>query len=294
MTQVRAPDGQLYDLSIARRGKETDNQNSNQIDRHKENDSTESNRLNTSRIQDENQKSASKSTVDKRYIVISACDGMSGAALSLKKHRSTKRIKRFIAIETDPIVKKIAQFANPPTEEFVGIDHSFCRNLWFMTEEKIKSLGRDVIGLFTKDVAAEFKRFLDDHIPHVKDRRAFEQKLTKVKPDGEKGAFGEEFEKVAGDFGYIMDPSLPRQPWENTAETAVNEAKRKALTLIEANALPTKYFTLALRYISQMANLMPCTGHDNYQSAYQYVTGETPHIDELIPLPTLLGNSQNG
>ena len=61
-----------------------------------------------------------------------------------------------------------------------------------------------------KDAATEFKRFLEDHIPHVKDRRAFEQKLTKVKPDGEKGAFGEEFEKVADDFGYIMDPSLPR------------------------------------------------------------------------------------
>ena len=44
-----------------------------------------------------------------------------------------------------------------------------------------------------KDVATEFKRFLEDHIPNVKDRRAFEQRLTKVKPDGEKGAFGKEF-----------------------------------------------------------------------------------------------------
>ena len=46
------------------------------------------------------------------------------------------------------------------------------------------------------------------------DRRAIEKGLLKIKPDGagEKGAFGKEFKKVANEFGYQMDPSLPGCP----------------------------------------------------------------------------------
>ena len=68
----------------------------------------------------------------------------------------------------------------------------------------------------------------------------------KIKPDGEKGAFGKEFAKVANEFGYKVDPSLPGCPDEKQAEWSVNEVKRKALTLLEAKCLPKRFFPLAL------------------------------------------------
>ena len=68
--------------------------------------------------------------------------------------------------------------------------------------------------------------------------------MLKIKPDGEKGAFGKEFAKVANEFGYKIDPSLPGCPDENQAEWSVHEVKRKTLTLLEAKCLPKKFFPL--------------------------------------------------
>ena len=68
---------------------------------------------------------------------------------------------------------------------------------------------------------------MEEHLTEVVDRRAIKKRLLKIKPDGEKGAFGKEFVKVANDFGYKIDPSLPGCPDENQAERSVNEVKRQ-------------------------------------------------------------------
>ena len=73
-------------------------------------------------------------------------------------------------------------------------------------------------------------------------RRAIELGLLKITPDGEKGAFRKEFAKVANEFGYKVDPSLPGCPDENLAEWSVIEVKRKTLTLLEAKCLPKNFF----------------------------------------------------
>ena len=90
----------------------------------------------------------------------------------------------------------------------------------------------------------------------------------KIKPDDEKGAFGKEFAKVANEFGYKVDSSLPGCPDENQAECSVNEVNRKTLTLLEAKCLPRKFFPLALKYISQSSNMMPSRSHERNISSY--------------------------
>ena len=151
----------------------------------------------------------------------------------------------------------------------------------------------DIRGFYAvstvKEAAECFRSFLEEHLQevHVVDRRAIEKGLLKIKPDGEKGAFGKEFRKVASEFGYQVDPSLPGCPEENLAKWGINEVKRKTLTLLEANSLPKKFFPLAMRYVSQMSNMMPSRSHEKNMSPYTYVTGKVPHIKELIPFCTI-------
>ena len=138
-----------------------------------------------------------------------------------------------------------------------------------------------------KDAAEKLELFLEEHIPNVQDRGALEKKLMVVKPDGDKGAFGKAFKESAAKFGYIVKPSLPNQPDENQAEWAVNEVKRRATCLLEANCLPKTCFPLVLRYISQIACFSPSASHDGYMSPYEYVTGgRKVSLEELIPLGT--------
>ena len=66
---------------------------------------------------------------------------------------------------------------------------------------------------------------MEEHLTEVVDRRAIELGLLKIKPDGEKGAFGKEFAKVANEFGYKVDPSLRGCLDENLAEWNVNEVR---------------------------------------------------------------------
>ena len=77
------------------------------------------------------------------------------------------------------------------------------------------------------ETSACLRSFLNEHLTEVVDRRAIELGLLKIKPDGERGAFGKEFEKVANEFGYKVDPSLPGCPDENLTEWSINGVKRK-------------------------------------------------------------------
>ena len=52
------------------------------------------------------------------------------------------------------------------------------------------------------DVPKMLNLFLKEHFHQVKDRRAMEKGLLIIKPDGDLGAFGKEFERVAQSFGY--------------------------------------------------------------------------------------------
>ena len=131
------------------------------------------------------------------------------------------------------------------------------------------------------------RSFLEEHFQQVTDRRAMEKRLLKIKPDGEQGAFGKEFQKVASEYGYQLDPSMPGCPDENQAEWCVNEFKRKSLILLEENCLPLHFFPLAMKYMSQISCMMPSRSHEKNVSPYQYVTGKTPHIKEFIPFCTL-------
>ena len=149
----------------------------------------------------------------------------------------------------------------------------------------------DLRGFYAVEKLSEspacLRSFLEEHLTEVIDRRAIEKGLLKIKPDGEKGAFGKEFAKVANEFGYKVDPSLPGCPDENQAEWSVNEVKRKTLTLLEAKCLPKKFFPLALKYVSQSSNMMPSRSHERNISPYTYVTGKVPHMKEMIPFCTL-------
>ena len=50
------------------------------------------------------------------------------------------------------------------------------------------------------------RSFLEEHLTEVFDRGAIKKGLLKIKPDGEKGAFGKEFASVANEFGYKIGP----------------------------------------------------------------------------------------
>ena len=137
------------------------------------------------------------------------------------------------------------------------------------------------------DTPVCLRSFLEEHLTEVVDRRAIGLGLLKIKPDGEKGAFGKEFAKVANEFGYKIDPSLPGCPDENPAERSANEVKRKALTLLEAKCLPKNFFPLALKYVSQSSNTMPSKSHERNIPPYTFVTGKIPHMKESILFCTL-------
>ena len=130
------------------------------------------------------------------------------------------------------------------------------RNIVCFREYKGKLRGYYPVDTLA-DVPKMLNLFLREHFHQVTDIRAMEKGLLIIKPDGDLGAFGKEFERVAQSFGYKVDPSLPETPSMNQSEWSVNEVKRRATALIEHNCLPKQYFPLVLHYISQMACLSP-------------------------------------
>jgi hypothetical protein len=82
-----------------------------------------------------------------RGIHLSLCDGIGGAALSMKAAFTDTKINRYIAIEKQKISRKICCAANPKTAGFPGVEHGLNgkNDLFKITEEDIASLGNDAI-----------------------------------------------------------------------------------------------------------------------------------------------------
>ena len=141
----------------------------------------------------------------------------------------------------------------------------------------VKDAGSKLEGYYTmtkmEDAWKGVVEFIEEHKPHLVDRRAFIEGKLVIKPDGDRGAFGPIFKEKLQLQGYILDASAPNQPNENNSEAAIGRMKRKATTLIEAKSIPAKYFPLVLKYIAQLKNVMPSTGNSNSMSAYEMVTG---------------------
>ena len=70
--------------------------------------------------------------------VLSCFDGMGSAAILLRKCNIA--VNRYIAVEIDDEVKRICQTANPKTVDFPGVDHSWCSDVWKITESHIAKL----------------------------------------------------------------------------------------------------------------------------------------------------------
>ena len=61
-------------------------------------------------------------------------------ALGLKKRGFGKKISRYISVENNDRAQAVAKVANPITEEFCGIDHEWCSNVWDIKEDHIAML----------------------------------------------------------------------------------------------------------------------------------------------------------
>jgi site-specific DNA-cytosine methylase len=70
---------------------------------------------------------------------LSLCDGMSCAAISMKANNF--KLDRYLAVEIDEDAKRISQAANPKTECFPGIDHSWHSDVSLIKEQDIRDLG---------------------------------------------------------------------------------------------------------------------------------------------------------
>ena len=65
---------------------------------------------------------------------------MNCLALGLKKRGQGNKISRYISVENNERarkVRKVAQAANPKTDEFCGIDHEWCNDVWLIQEAHI-------------------------------------------------------------------------------------------------------------------------------------------------------------
>ena len=102
--------------------------------------------------------------------VLSICDGMGCAAMALKNNSAD--IDRYVAVEIDGKARKIAQFANPKTDRFPGLDHSVCNDMYNLTEQDIAEMG-DIILFIGATPCGDFSmlRLLPDRKSPLKHLR---------------------------------------------------------------------------------------------------------------------------
>ena len=70
--------------------------------------------------------------------VFSVADGIGCGAMSLQHCRAS--VDHYYACEIDPIAREICQYANPPTDDFPGVDHSVCEDLMEYNEQMIRDI----------------------------------------------------------------------------------------------------------------------------------------------------------
>ena len=80
-------------------------------------------------------------------IALSACDGIGMGAYIL--NRLDADITRYIGMEKESVARTICDNLNPPDKShFNGVDHSFHTDIYHVTEDRIASLGYNVIKIY--------------------------------------------------------------------------------------------------------------------------------------------------
>ena len=74
---------------------------------------------------------------------LTLCDGFGCAALAGKDQGINP--ERYIAVELDASARRISQSANPESDVFCGVDHSWKSDVMKITREDIEALGRNSI-----------------------------------------------------------------------------------------------------------------------------------------------------
>ena len=76
---------------------------------------------------------------------LSLYDGIGCLALIAQKlHISPSK---YLAVEINYKTREMARLINPHTDSFCGIDHSFANNVEEITEDHIKSLGKNTVSI---------------------------------------------------------------------------------------------------------------------------------------------------
>lgn len=81
-------------------------------------------------------------------IVFDMCGGMNCLALGLKRKKIANRFSRYISVEiNNDRARAVPEAANPKTDEFCGIDHVWCNDVWLITEAYIAGLGYNRVAI---------------------------------------------------------------------------------------------------------------------------------------------------
>ena len=85
--------------------------------------------------------------------VLSLCDGISCLAKALTDLGA--KPERYIGVESNAKARQISEIVNPPSDNFVGVDRSWHNDVFDITEESIRKLGKGKIGLFSFGACCE-------------------------------------------------------------------------------------------------------------------------------------------
>ena len=85
--------------------------------------------------------------------VLSLCDGISCLAKALTDLGA--KPERYIGVENNAKARQISEIVNPPSDNFVGVDRSWHNDVFDITEESIRKLGKGKIGLFSFGACCE-------------------------------------------------------------------------------------------------------------------------------------------
>ena len=137
--------------------------------------------------------------------ILSLCDGMGCLALSLKEALPNYVIHKYLAVEKDPMKRRIADAANPRTKSFPGIEHGLNHNhdIFNITEEDIKAIPPDQLKLI--GAGPECNDFSKLRLlPDRPDYNGPRNRKGKDPRKGLNGKYGKTFRAVIKIIGWAM------------------------------------------------------------------------------------------